>query len=259
MPVGKDGRFTEPVDEYAGMLVFDANLQINDHLKAATAGRGGLGERHRRHRPAPARDLRPLLPPLLALPRAADLQGRLVVVRPGDRRQGPPDRAQRGDPLGPRAHQARPVRQVAGERPRLVDHPQPVLGEPGAGLAQRRPGVPAHRRLRLAGGAGGRLRHVDQGRRPAPTVRRRAHPPEPRRPDRPVDDAAGPRRARRVVRLGLDELRPGALPVRERGLVRAPLPGRLHRRVHRPDPRLVLHDARPGRARSSTGRRSRPA
>ncbi|QIX27687.1 isoleucine--tRNA ligase [Nocardioides sp. JQ2195] len=38
MPVGKDGRFTHPVDEYAGMLVFDANLQIMDHLKAATRG-----------------------------------------------------------------------------------------------------------------------------------------------------------------------------------------------------------------------------
>ncbi|MGD9961044.1 isoleucine--tRNA ligase [Nocardioides sp.] len=36
MPVGKDGRFTEPVLEYAGMLVFDANLPIIDHLKAAT-------------------------------------------------------------------------------------------------------------------------------------------------------------------------------------------------------------------------------
>ncbi len=34
MPVGKDGRFTAPVDEYAGMLVFDANLHIIDHLKA---------------------------------------------------------------------------------------------------------------------------------------------------------------------------------------------------------------------------------
>ena len=36
MPVGKDGRFTAPVDDYAGMLVFDANLQIIDHLRAAT-------------------------------------------------------------------------------------------------------------------------------------------------------------------------------------------------------------------------------
>lgn len=33
MPVGKDGRFTDPVGEYAGMLVFDANLHIIDHLK----------------------------------------------------------------------------------------------------------------------------------------------------------------------------------------------------------------------------------
>lgn len=36
MPVGPDGRFTSPVDEYAGELVFEANLQIIDHLKAAT-------------------------------------------------------------------------------------------------------------------------------------------------------------------------------------------------------------------------------
>ncbi|WP_110207968.1 isoleucine--tRNA ligase [Nocardioides daejeonensis] len=36
MPVGKDGRFTAPVTEYAGMLVFDANAPIMEHLKAAT-------------------------------------------------------------------------------------------------------------------------------------------------------------------------------------------------------------------------------
>ncbi|WP_341350919.1 hypothetical protein [Nocardioides convexus] len=35
MPVGKDGRFTHPVTEYAGMLVFDANPHIIDDLKAA--------------------------------------------------------------------------------------------------------------------------------------------------------------------------------------------------------------------------------
>lgn len=38
MPVGKDGRFTHPVDEYAGMLVFDANPHIIDDLKAVTRG-----------------------------------------------------------------------------------------------------------------------------------------------------------------------------------------------------------------------------
>lgn len=41
MPVGKDGRFTHPVDEYAGMLVFDANLHIIDHLKASTGSATG--------------------------------------------------------------------------------------------------------------------------------------------------------------------------------------------------------------------------
>jgi len=38
MPVGKDGRFTHPVAEYAGMQVFDANLPIIDDLKAVTRG-----------------------------------------------------------------------------------------------------------------------------------------------------------------------------------------------------------------------------
>ncbi|WP_372736359.1 isoleucine--tRNA ligase [Nocardioides sp.] len=40
MPVGKDGRFTSPVDDYAGMLVFDANLHVIDHLKAMTVSTG---------------------------------------------------------------------------------------------------------------------------------------------------------------------------------------------------------------------------
>ncbi len=43
MPVGKDGRFTSPVDEYAGMLVFDANLPIIDDLKATTRALEGTG------------------------------------------------------------------------------------------------------------------------------------------------------------------------------------------------------------------------
>ncbi|MGD8150339.1 isoleucine--tRNA ligase [Ornithinimicrobium sp. Y1694] len=36
MPVGVDGQFMHPVEEYAGMLVFDANAPIQEHLKAAT-------------------------------------------------------------------------------------------------------------------------------------------------------------------------------------------------------------------------------
>lgn len=44
MPVGKDGRFTAPVVDYEGMLVFDANLPIIDHLKAATRASTGSTE-----------------------------------------------------------------------------------------------------------------------------------------------------------------------------------------------------------------------
>jgi isoleucyl-tRNA synthetase len=44
VPVGPDGRFTAPVVEYEGMLVFNANLAIIDHLKARTEGRTQAGE-----------------------------------------------------------------------------------------------------------------------------------------------------------------------------------------------------------------------
>ncbi len=43
MPVGPDGRFTFPVAEYEGLLVFDANALIIDHLKAATRAAGEHG------------------------------------------------------------------------------------------------------------------------------------------------------------------------------------------------------------------------
>ena len=46
MPVGADGQFTAPVDEYAGMLVFDANAPIIDHLRAATRNQAPDAERH---------------------------------------------------------------------------------------------------------------------------------------------------------------------------------------------------------------------
>ena len=43
MPVGKDGRFTFPVVDYEGVQVFDANLQVIDHLRATTRGEGPTG------------------------------------------------------------------------------------------------------------------------------------------------------------------------------------------------------------------------
>ncbi|MFC6713345.1 isoleucine--tRNA ligase [Branchiibius cervicis] len=41
VPVGPDGRFTFPVQEYAGMQVFDASPHIIDDLKSQTKGLGG--------------------------------------------------------------------------------------------------------------------------------------------------------------------------------------------------------------------------
>ena len=43
VPVGPDGRFTAPVLDYEGMLVFDANSAIIDHLRARTDGRTDPG------------------------------------------------------------------------------------------------------------------------------------------------------------------------------------------------------------------------
>ncbi len=41
--VAKDGRFTHPIDEYAGMHVFDANIPIVEHLQNATRREGDTG------------------------------------------------------------------------------------------------------------------------------------------------------------------------------------------------------------------------
>ena len=118
VPVGPDGRFTFPVDRLRG----PARLRRQRPRSSSTsrrrpAGEGDRGVGHRRHRAAAPRDLRPLLPALLALPRAPHLHGGVLVVRRGDEVQGPHGRAQPGDHLGARARQGRPVRQVARERP----------------------------------------------------------------------------------------------------------------------------------------------
>ncbi len=116
VPVDAAGRFTSEVADYAGLQVFDANAAIVDDLRTATGGTTGrVG--HPRHGAAAPGDLRPPLPALLALQEAADLQGRLQLVRRRDRDQGPDGRAQRPDHLGARARQGRPVRPLAGRRP----------------------------------------------------------------------------------------------------------------------------------------------
>ena len=44
VPVGANGRFTEPVAEYAGLLVFDANARVIDHLRERTRRDAGAGQ-----------------------------------------------------------------------------------------------------------------------------------------------------------------------------------------------------------------------
>ena len=147
--------------------------------------------------------------------------------------------------LGARARQGRQLRQVAGERPRLVDQPQPVLGlaDPGVEVATTR-------RTRASTSTARSPSSSATSASPSPTctgptvddlVR-----PNP-------DDPTGASMMRRVPEVLDCWFESGSMPFAQvhypfenAGLVRAPLPGRLHRRVHRPDPRLVLHAARAG-------------
>ena len=78
---------------------------------------------------------------------------------------------------------------MAGECPRLVDQPQPLLGFTHPGVAVRRSDVPAHRRVRLDRPTRSRLRRDGDG--PAPTRRRRPLRPNP-------DDPTGQSTMRRV-------------------------------------------------------------
>ena len=167
-----------------------------------------------------------------------------VVVRQGHRHTRPPRRTQPADQLGARPRPRRALRHVARRRPRLVDLAQPLLGITDTGVEERRP---RPTRASTSTEASTSSSATSACARPTCTARyRRARSPEPGRSHRPLDDASGTRGPRLLVRVGLDALRAGALPVREQGLVREPLPGRLHRRVHQPDPRLVLHAARAG-------------
>jgi isoleucyl-tRNA synthetase len=167
-PMDEHGQYTAEVRDWVGQHVFDANPHVIRHLKDQ-----GVVVRHDTYDHS--------YPHCWRCRPAARLPGDLVVVRQGDRVPGPDGRAQPADHLGPRARQGRVVRQVARERPRLGDQPEPLLGVTDPGLEERRPEVPADRRVRLARRARARLRCA--GDRPPPPGGRRARPAEPRRPD----------------------------------------------------------------------------
>ena len=123
-PVRLDGTYDERIGPYAGRWVKDADADLIEDLRAR--GRLHRAETH------PAR-----LPALLALRHAAALLRQAVLVHPhvGDAR--PAARRQRDGRVAPAAHQARPLRQVAGEQRRLGDLARALLGHAAARLALR--------------------------------------------------------------------------------------------------------------------------
>ena len=131
-------------------------------------------------------------------------------------RQGRAARRQRDDQLAPRAHQARPLRQVAREQRRLGALARALLGHAAADLALRR-----RRRATWSASARSR-RSAERGGTPPDDVHRPyvdevvLHLRAVRRRDAPRA-----RPDRRLVGLGLHAVRPVARAVRERGRVRA--------------------------------------
>ena len=123
-PVRPDGTFDERTGPFAGHV--RARRRTADRRGAA---RGGP--------PLPRRRVRALLSALLALRHAAHLLRQDELVHPHDRGQGPAARRQRDDQLAPRAHQARPLRQLAREQRRLGAVARALLGHAAAGLALR--------------------------------------------------------------------------------------------------------------------------
>ena len=198
LTVDDQGRFTSVVPDFEGQHVFDANDPIAAKLRA----QGALvrKETYTHSYPHCWRCRNPLI--------YKAVSSWFVEVT---RFSGPDGRAEPGHHLGAGPRQGRPVRQVAGGRPGLVDQPEPVLGLADPGLAERRPGLPADRRVRVTGRAGAGLRRTPG--RPAPPGHRRAGPAEPGRPDRPVHDAPGAGGPGLLVRVRVDAVRSGALPV----------------------------------------------
>ncbi len=147
--------------------------RLRGPLRQGPGGHRGPDRRPAPTGPAlPRAGLRARLPALLALRHAAPLLRQVELVRRhlAGPRQAP--RQQRGDRLAPRAHQARPLRQMAGEQRRLGAQPRPLLGDAAADL-----GVPGRglRRalLRRLGRRAARARSRRGPRRPAPPLHRR--------------------------------------------------------------------------------------
>src|SRR4029078_7699516 len=135
LTVDEQARFTPVVIDFAGQHVFDANPGITAKLRE----QGNLVRRETYTHSYPHcwRCRNPLIYKAVSswFVAVTTFGDRMVeLFRAGETVQGADGRAERADHLGARARQARPVRQVAGQRQGLVDQPEPVLGLPHPGL-----------------------------------------------------------------------------------------------------------------------------
>ena len=176
LTVDEQARFTAVVPDFAGQHVFDANAPITAKLRE----QGSLvrKETYTHSYPHCWRCRNPLIYKAVSswFVAVSTFSDRMVELN--EQITWVPEHVKHGQ-FGKWLANARG----------LVDQPEPVLGLAHPGLAERRPGLPAHRRVRLAGRARARLRRPPG--RPAPPGHRRADPAEPGRPDRQVRDAPG--------------------------------------------------------------------
>ena len=244
-PVDSKGRFDETVPDYAGQHVFDANPQIIRDLKnqgRSAAANGAVLLRHETYEhsyPHCWRCRNPLIYRAVSswFIKVTEFRDRMVELN--QQITWYPEHVKDGQ-FGKWLSNARDWSSLA----------KPLLGQHR--FRSGSPTIPRiHASTSMAASTNWSATSACDSTDLHRPLHRRADPAQPGRPDRQLDDAAHRGCVRRVVRLGVDAVRPGALPVRKSRVVpgwaagddRA-LPCRLHRRVHRPDAGLVLSAAR---------------
>ncbi len=232
-------------------------------LRAGDALRRGLrqGRRQGPHQgsggaeaPRPPRALPPRLPVLLARRRRPAHPARAPgLVHPHPGQQGEGDREQPRRPVAAGAHQGGALRRLPRQQRRLGALARALLGHAAQRVGVRR----LRRRDRALQHGGDRgpepegVRRVPRGQGGGPHPQRAPRRPQAvdRRSDLPLprlrrrrDVPARDRGHRRLVRLREHALRAVGLPpcAGVEGALRPGLPGGLHQRGDRPDPRVVL-------------------